>query len=79
MSDLIMSVGVVVVFAADGRKLTFADGKSARLLKPGVEVSDAAGKVLFRSKLEVLSVTLYEQPVMQEWTDDDPLAEFRAE
>ena len=49
-------MSVVVVFAADGRKVTLADGKSAHLLKPGVEVYDVAGKVLFRSKLEVLSV-----------------------
>ena len=58
---------------ADGRQLTLAVGKSAHRLKPGVEVYDAAGKVLFRSKLEVLSV-MVGQPVMQEPTDDDPLA-----
>jgi hypothetical protein len=63
MSNLDMSVGVVVVFAADGRQVTLADGKSANLLKPGVEVYDAAGKVLFRSKLEVLSVTVSGQQI----------------
>ena len=73
MTNLIMSIGVVVVFV-DGRQVTLADGKSAHLLKPGVEVYDAAGKVLFRSKLEVLSVTLNGQAVRQGLTDNDPLA-----
>jgi len=53
--------------------VTFEDGTSAHLLKPGVEVYDAAGKVLFRSKLDVLSITANGQPVMQELTGDDPL------
>ena len=58
-----MSVGVVVVFAADGRQMTLADGKSAKLLKPSVEVYDGNRKLLFRSKLEVLSVTVNGEPV----------------
>lgn len=41
---------------ADGRRLELTNGKSARGLKPGVEVYDAAGKLLFRSRLEVLFV-----------------------
>ncbi len=57
MTNFTMSVGVVVVFA-DGRQVTVANGKSAHLLKPGVEVHDETGKVLFRSKVEVLSVTV---------------------
>ena len=68
------SAGVVVVFAADGRHVTLADGKSAHLLKPGVEVYDAAGRVLFRSKLEVLSVRMNGQPVRQETAGDVPPA-----
>jgi len=63
-----------VVFAADGRRVTLADGNSAHRLKPGVEVCDAAGKVLFRSKLEVLSVMVNGQPLLQELTGNDPLA-----
>jgi len=63
-----------VVFAADGRQMTLANGKSAHFLKPGVEVCDTAGKVLFRSRLEVLSITVHGQPAMQPRTDDDPLA-----
>ena len=61
-----------MLFAADGRRVILADGNSAHLLKPGVEVYDATGKVLFRSRLEVLSVMVNGQPVMQELTDDDP-------
>ena len=63
-----------MVFAADGRQMALANGKSAHFLKPGVEVCDAAGKVLFRSKLDVLSVTVHGEPVMQKRTDNDPLA-----
>ncbi len=57
-----MSAEVIVVFA-DGRQVTLADGKSAQLLKPGVEIYNASGKVLFRSKLEVLSVTVNGSPI----------------
>jgi hypothetical protein len=73
MGNSIVSAGVVVVFT-DGRQMTLANGKSAHFLKPGVEVCDTAGKVLFRSRLEVLSVTVHWQPVIQKRTDDDPLA-----
>jgi hypothetical protein len=34
------------------------DGMSARRLKPGIEVYDATGTVIFRSRLEVLTVTV---------------------
>ena len=60
---------VVVVFAS-GRRLIFFDGKSARRLKPGVTVYDASGTVLFRSDSDVLSVTLYGQPI----TTTNPVA-----
>ena len=73
MSNSIVSAGVVVVFT-DGRQMTLANAKSAHFLKPGVEVCDTAGKVLFRSRLEVLSVRVHGQPVMQKRTDDDLLA-----
>jgi len=53
-----------VVFA-DGRQVTLADGESVHFLKPGVEVYDLAGKVLFQSKLEVLSVTVNGQRVIE--------------
>jgi hypothetical protein len=69
---------VVVVFAS-GRRLILFDGESALRLRPGVKVYDAIGKVLFRSDLEVLSVTVNGQPIttlnpsgiLQELTDDD--------
>jgi hypothetical protein len=65
-------MSVEVVFADDRRRLTLADGKSAHFLKPGVEVYDAAGKVLFRSKLEVLSVTVNGQAVPKMTGGDPP-------
>ena len=60
---------VVVVFAS-GRRLIFFDGKSARRLKRGVTVYDASGTLLFRSDSDVLSVTLYGQPI----TSTNPIA-----
>ena len=50
---------------ADGRQVTLADGDSVHFLKPGVEVYDLAGNVLFQSKLEVLSVRVNGQRVIE--------------
>lgn len=38
-------------------------GKSALRLKPGVEIYDAIGKLIFYFKLEVLTITVNGQPL----------------
>ena len=53
---------VGVVFRC-GRRFVIFNGEAAVLLKPGVEVYDAAGKLLFYSQLEVLSVVVNGQRI----------------
>ena len=70
--DLLMALGwqsccigfcmVGVVFRS-GRRFVFFDGEAAVRLKPGVEVYDATGKLLFCSQLEVLSVLVNGQRI----------------
>jgi hypothetical protein len=57
---------VVVVFAADQRRLTVAHGKSARHRAPGIEIYDEAGKLIFYSNCAVLTVTINGRPLASE-------------
>ena len=55
--------GMVVVVFADGRSLGMRHGKSVLRLKPGVEIYDADGKLVFFTREAVTSITLDGTPI----------------
>ena len=54
---------MVAVQFVGGRRLLLIDGTSMLRLKPGIDVYDANGKLLFHSSVEVLSVKVDPLPV----------------